>query len=463
MDLQPLGAVGEVTGSCHLIHVNRHTILIDCGMFQGGRKEEHRNREPFPFEPASIDAVILTHAHIDHSGRLPLLIKAGYRGPIYTHPATTDLCRIMLKDAAYLAERDAEWENRKRQRKHLPPVEPLYTVKDVDRTLPHFQDLNYRQDREILPGVSVRLQDAGHILGSAIVELWLQEKGVRQKIVFSGDLGHNGAPILRDVTPIGQADHVVMESTYGNRQHKPLDETIREIESILEAAWRAGGNVLIPAFAVGRTQEILYLFRKYYREWNMSHWEIFLDSPMAIDATEIYTRHFRLYDKEATALLGDEEMTALLPNLIMSMTPEQSMRINNIHSGAIIVAGSGMCNGGRIRHHFKHNLWRRNCHVIISGFQARGTLGRQLVDGAKRIRLWGETIAVGATIHTVGGLSAHADQDGLCDWYAHFQGQPPVLLVHGEPEAQSILATRLRREFSAPTTIARPGTQIDIN
>ncbi len=463
MYIQCFGAAGEVTGSCHLIEVNGQKILLDCGMIQGRAKDEERNREPFPFDPEEINAVVLSHAHIDHSGRLPLLIKSGYSGPIYTHRATCDLCKIMLRDSAYLAERDADWENRKRERKHLSLVKPLYDLDDVEQTIPHFQDLEYDQTREILPGITVRLQDAGHIIGSAIVELWLEEKGVKRKIVFSGDLGQNGVPILRDVSTISEADQVIMESTYGDRLHKPMEKTVVELKEILEAAFKSKGNVLIPAFAVGRTQEILFLFKKYYKEWQIDRWQIYLDSPMAIDATEIYTKHHDLYDKEATVLLGGHQMTKLLPNLTMSMTSEQSMQLNNMRSGAIIIAGSGMCNGGRIKHHFKHNIWRRNCHVVISGFQARGTLGRSLVDGAKHIRLWGETIVVGATVHTVGGLSAHADQDGLCEWYQHFKNRPPLLLVHGETEAQDILATRLRQEFHAPVRIAKWGEKIELS
>jgi len=432
MFLQCIGAVGKVTGSCHLIEINRHRLLLDCGMIQGGAKDVARNREPFGFDPTEIDAVVLSHAHIDHSGRLPLLVKSGYAGPIYTHWATCDLCKIMLNDSAYLAERDAEWENRKRERKHLALVEPLYDKEDVEQALPLFQGLEYDTTKEILPGVKVRLQDAGHIIGSAIVELWLEENGVERKIVFSGDLGQDHVPILRDVTKIAEADQVIMESTYGDRLHKPMEKTVVELKEILEAAFKNKGNVLIPAFAVGRTQEILFLFKKHYKEWQIDRWQIYLDSPMAIDATEIYTKHHDLYDKEARDLLGGKEMTTLLPNLTISLTSEQSMQLNTIKSGAIIIAGSGMCNGGRIKHHFKHNIWRRNCHVVISGFQARGTLGRSLVDGAKHIRLWGETISVAATIHTVGGLSAHADQDGLCEWYRHFKNRPPLLLVHGE-------------------------------
>lgn len=463
MHIEFHGAAGEVTGSCHLIEVQGRRLLLDCGMIQGRAKDEARNREPFPFDPATIDAVVLSHSHIDHSGRIPLLVKSGFSGPVYTHRASRDLCRIMLKDAAGLSERDAKWENRKRERKHLPLIEPLYTVADAQLAMTSFKGMQYGVRKKILPGVSVRLSDAGHILGASIVELWLEENGVQRKIVFSGDLGHNGAPILRDVTPIKDADLVMMECTYGDRLHRTLEETQQELVSIQEEASQAKGNILIPAFAVGRSQELLFLFGKYYKEWNLSRWHIFLDSPMAIQATEVYSRYSELYDAEAAELWHRHRQHSLLPNLHFTRTANQSMAINQIRSGAIIIAGSGMCNGGRIKHHFKHNIWRRDCHVVISGFQAMGTLGRQLIDGAKRIRLWGETINVAAKIHTVGGLSAHADQNGLVDWYKNFNGRPPLVLVHGEEVAATRLSQRLSDELHAPVRIAKKADVLDLN
>jgi len=462
MHIEFHGAAGEVTGSCHLVEVSGRRLLLDCGLIQGRAEDEARNHEPFPFDPRSIDAVILSHAHIDHSGRIPLLIKSGFSGPVYTHRASRDLCRIMLKDAAYLSERDAQWANRKRERKHLPPIDALYTVADAQIAMSQFKGVQYCVKKRLFPGVTMRLSDAGHILGSSIVELWLEEQGVRRKVVFSGDLGHNGAPILRDVTNVEEADLVIMESTYGDRLHRTLEETEREIIDIQAAAGRARGNILIPAFAVGRSQELLFLFGKYYDEWHLDRWHIFLDSPMAIQATEVYARHSELYDREAAGLWRRHREHSLLPNLHFTRTANQSMALNRIRSGAIIIAGSGMCSGGRIRHHFKHNIWRRNCHVIISGFQAAGTLGRQLVDGARRIRLWGETITVAAKIHTVGGLSAHADQNGLIDWYKGFRSGPPLILVHGEAQAAASLSERIRGELNAPVRIAQKIDSIDL-
>jgi len=456
------GAAGEVTGSCHLVEVGDKRILLDCGLIQGDRRAEERNRQPFPFDPKAIDAVVLSHAHIDHSGRIPLLIQSGFRGPVYTQHASKDLCRIMLKDSGYLAERDAEWENRKRQRKGLKPVEPLYTMRDAIVAMKRFRGLPYGKRQRILPGITIRFVDAGHILGSSIVELWLEEAGESRKLVFSGDLGHAGAAILRDPTPVAEADLVLMESTYGDRLHRERAETWTEIAEVIRKAKAARGNILIPAFAVGRTQEILYHFARNFEDWGLGEWEIFLDSPMAIEATGVYLRHSELYDPEAAALWKRNNEQPLLPNLRLSRTGNQSMQLNRIRSGAIIIAGSGMCNGGRIRHHLKHNIWRDSCHVLIVGFQARGTLGRALVDGAKHIRLWGETIKVQANIHTIGGLSAHADQAGLIGWYGHFRDKPPLMLVHGEPEASEVLRAELAGRTNAPIRIAAPGQRIDL-
>jgi metallo-beta-lactamase family protein len=460
LQIQFLGAAGEVTGSCHLVQVGEKRILLDCGLIQGSPKDEARNREPFLFDPKAIDAVILSHAHIDHSGRLPLLIKSGYSGPIYTHRATVDLCRTMLRDAAFLSEKDAEWENRKRERKGLPLVEPLFTIQDAEAALRQFKGLNYGQRKRLLPGIAVRLSDAGHILGSAIIELWLGEQETAYKLVYSGDLGRSGMPILADPTPIWHADLVLMESTYGNRLHRTWEQTLTELAGIFDATLSNGrGNILIPAFAVGRTQEILYLFAKYYQEWGLERWSIFLDSPMAVEATEAYVSNSELFDEESLKLWRHHQERSLLPNLRFTRTAEESMQINRIHSGAIIIAGSGMCNGGRIKHHLKHNAWRKDCHIIITGYQARGTLGRSLVDGAKYIKLWGETVKVAASVHTVGGLSAHADQAGLRNWYAHFEGHPPVVLVHGEMPVAEELARHLHQELAAPVQIAQPGLQ----
>lgn len=437
------GAAGEVTGSCYLLEAGAHRILIDCGLFQGGADVEAMNAEAFAFSPGSIDAVILTHAHIDHSGRLPLLVKRGFRGRIHTHRATLDLARIMLKDSAFLAERDAERETRKRGRRGDPAVEPLYTIDDVASALGHFEPHEYGERIQLLPGISFCLRDAGHILGSAIIELWVDAVGIERKIVFSGDLGHSGAPLLKDCETIDGADVVLMESTYGDRAHRSWNETYAEMGAILADANAAKGNVLIPTFAVGRAQELLYLFSTHFDDWDLGRWQIFLDSPMAIEATGIYSKHTDLFDRETKTHAVQSGPLFSLPNLHLTETPDASMGINKFSSGAIILAGSGMCTGGRIRHHIQHNISKSGNHLMIVGFQARGTTGRALVDGVEKLRLWGEEHQVAAKVHTVGGLSAHAGADELVKWCCGFDGRPEFILVHGEPAATAALARTL--------------------
>ncbi len=461
MQLRFLGAAREVTGSCFLLETDRAKVLIDCGLIQGNPADEARNRDPFPFVVGDIDAVVLTHAHLDHSGRIPLLIKSGYGRHIYTQRATRDLCRIMLKDSGHLQEKDAEWENRKRERKGLRKVEALYTVADAQASMRYFRAMDYGVEQRIAPGVWLRLHDAGHILGSAIAELRVQDDRGERVLVFSGDLGHSGAPILRDPALVQRADLVVMESTYGDRCHRSWESTWDELHGVLREAREARGNILIPSFAVGRTQLLLYVLKQHYEDWGLQGWQMFVDSPMAIEATEVYAWHWRLYDKEAAQARSQNGDPFSPPDLHLSRTPNQSMAINKIRSGALIIAGSGMCTGGRIKHHLKHNLWRNDCHVIIVGFQAQGTLGRALVDGARHVRLWGETIRVGAKIHTVGGLSAHADQGELLRWYEGFDGRPPVALVHGEEDAMRILGDVLH-ERGAKVSRPRRGEVLKI-
>ena len=333
---------------------------------------------------------------------------------------------------------------------------------DAKIAMRKFKVLGYAKKKRILPGVELRLSDAGHILGSSIIELWLDDGGKSRKLVFSGDLGRSGMPVLEDPAMIRQAGFVVMESTYGDRLHRSWEDTHRELHEVFNRAADGKGNILMPAFAVGRTQEILYLFARYYKEWGLERWHIFLDSPMAIEATRVCTQHADLFDAETAALWRENGSESLRPNLHISHTPNQSMAINKIRRGAIIIAGSGMCTGGRIKHHLKHNIWRRECQLLITGFQARGTTGRALVDGARRIRLWGETIRVAAQVHTIGGLSAHADQLARKNWYANFKGRPPLTLVHGEEKSIKGLAACLRQELAAPVHIARPREVLEL-
>lgn len=343
MQIEFYGATSGITGSCHILRVNGETILLDCGLIQGRRKEAEKNRHPFPFPPNEISAVVLSHGHIDHSGRIPLLVKQGYRGPIYAQNATADLCDILLQDSAFLQEKDAQYENKWRKRKKKPLIEPLYTKKDARAALNNFIGLRYKEKREILPGVHIRFQDAGHILGSSSVEIWLNENGSERKIVFSGDLGQYDTPILNDPEIVKSADHLIIESTYGNRRHRDRKDTIDEIGKIILDAAHGKGNLLIPAFSIGRSQEILYYLGKYYDNWELDHWQVFLDSPMAIRASKVYWEYPHLYDEDATKLRRRVHEMPRLQNLILTESPQESMAINRFKSGAIIISASGMC------------------------------------------------------------------------------------------------------------------------
>lgn len=462
MEIEFYGAAGEVTGSCHVLRAGGSTVLFDCGLIQGSRADEERNRDPFPFDAEKIDAVVLSHAHLDHSGRLPLLVKRGFRGPIWAQQATGELTAILLADAARLGERDAEYLSRKTGRN----IKPLYTFEEGEQVMRQMRGVDYRQTFDVVPGVRVCFRDAGHILGSCAVEVFVEEEDARRKVVFSGDLGQYGAPILKDPEAIDTADVVLMESTYGNRRHRDREATLREIGEIIGAARSERGNVLIPAFAIGRSQEVLYELGKHYDDWGLDRFQVFLDSPMAIEASKVYWEHTDLHDAEATRLGGQNGGRnggmPLLPNLHLTRETEHSMAINAIQSGAIVIAGSGMCTGGRIVHHLKHNLGGERNHVMIVGYQARGTLGRRLVDGAERVRIHGRDVPVKAKIHTVGGLSAHGDQEDMARWYGGMEGHPPVYLVHGEREAQGEFGKFLEDRFGCSVNLPGPGEKLDL-
>jgi len=459
LQLQFFGATEEVTGSLYVLRAGNRTILLECGLLQGGHDHEERNTRPFPVDVADIDAVILSHAHIDHSGRIPLLVKRGYRGPVFAQHATRALCSIMLPDSGYLNEKDAEWENHRRRQRGEPLVQPLYTREDAEACIGNFETIGYDQPTEILPGIQLRFLDAGHILGASIVELRITSGSKTRTVVFSGDLGYRDAPVMNSPTGLRHADLVILESTYGDRLHRPIAETLAEIGALFETARAAQGNILIPSFTVGRTQDLLYLLSEHADEWNLDHWHVFLDSPLGIEANEIYARYEQLYEPR---LFGPNAGLPDLPNYHATRSSAESMAINAIRSGAIVIAGSGMCTGGRILHHLKNNVWRPECHIVIVGFQAFGTLGRRLVDGADEIRLWGDSYAVRAKVHTIGGLSAHGDQSDLLDWYGGFDDHPPVWLVHGEPGAQAVLRDRLKQQFNAPVEIAKYQQIVDI-
>lgn len=438
------GAVNGVTGSAYLLETDNTKLLLECGLIQGSREEEKENRKPFPFPVDKLDAIVLSHAHLDHSGRIPKIVKDGYSGPIYMTHSTCELLEIMLKDAAFLEERDTDWENKHKSRAGEPKISPLFTNEDVIAALSLCNGINYRQKQKISEDITLCFYDAGHILGSAIVELIVRDRNEEKILVFSGDLGNGCAALLRDPEIIEKADTLLLESTYGDRNHRPIDQTLIELEDIIAQASKDGGNILIPSFAVGRTQEIIFRLGELYQQGKLHHRAVFLDSPMAIAATEVYHRYQDVFNHEDRALLRGAETGTLhtfLPILRYSTTTEESMALNRIEKGAIIIAGSGMCNGGRIRHHFKHNLWKEDAHVIIVGYQVAGTPGRALVDGAKTFRFGREDIAVHATIHTLGGFSAHADRTQLLAWASKFKEPlPKLFLVHGESEAKTILS-----------------------
>lgn len=451
-ELQFFGATERVTGSLYVLTAGHSRIVLECGLVQGMADEEARNREPFPFSAEEIDAVVISHSHIDHSGRVPLLVKQGYTGPVYTHEASKALCEIMLPDSGYLNEKEAEWENKKRGRRGKLRVMPLYTREEAEACIQQFVGLEYEVPMEIAPGVTLTLFDAGHILGSSIVQLVYNDNGSQRTLVFSGDLGYRDAPLMDPTTRLKQADAVLMESTYGDRNHRPIGETIEQLTAVFESARAAQGNVLIPAFTVGRTQDLLYLMAEHQEAWGLGNWNIFLDSPMGISATKVYSKYRNLF---AAQLFEPKSDYPELPNLYATRSVEESMTINEMESGAIIIAGSGMCTGGRILHHLKNNIWRPQCHLLIVGYQANGTLGRRLVDGADEIRLWGDSYRVRARLHTIGGLSAHGDQEDLVDWYSSFENRPPVYLVHGEERAQQPLVEKLKNDLQAPAHIAK--------
>jgi metallo-beta-lactamase family protein len=462
MQIEFYGAASGVTGSCHILRMEDKTILLDCGLIQGRREEVEKNRRPFPFSADEIDAVVLSHGHIDHSGRIPLLVKQGYQGPIYTQNATADLLEILLQDSAYLQEKDAQYANKRRKRKNKELIEPLYTVNDAIEALNNVNGLRYREKTEILPGVQIRFQDAGHILGSASVEVWLHEKGKERKIVFSGDLGQYDTPILNDPAIITNADHVIVESTYGNRRHRGRQATIEEIGQVIQDAAHNKGNLLIPAFSIGRSQEILYYLGKYYDEWELNRWEVFLDSPMAIKASKVYWEYPHLYDEEATKLRKKVNEMPHLRNLHLTQSPQESMAINRIKSGAIIISASGMCTGGRILHHLKHNISHDGSHIMIVGYQAHGTLGRKLVDGHPSVGIYGDEYRVKANIHTVGGLSAHADIDDLITWVKNFTNKPEIHVVHGEDESKQNFCNKLKSELGLKAYVPDPGDILEL-
>lgn len=449
MKLMFLGADHEVTGSCHYIEACGKSILLDCGMEQG--RDTYENQE-IPVAAGRIDYVFLSHAHIDHSGLLPLLHKNGFQGQIYATEATTDLCRIMLLDSAHIQEFEAQWRNRKNKRAGKAPFEPLYTTEDAMAVMEHFVPCDYMKEIEVCEGVKIRFTDVGHLLGSSSIEIWLTENGVSKKIVFSGDIGNINQPIIHDPRYTTEADYVIMESTYGDRYHTAPPDYVAELAGQIQQTFDRGGNLVIPSFAVGRTQEMLYFIRE-IKERRLVHghdgFKVYVDSPLAIEATRVFAENYLdCYDTAAMALVQKGINPLTFQGLEVAVTPDDSMAINFDKSPKVIISASGMCEAGRIRHHLKHNLWRPECTILFVGYQAIGTLGRNIIEGEKEVRLFGETITVNAHIEELAGVSGHADKKGLLNWVNHFEKKPErVFVVHGEDLVCEDFTKCLKEEY----------------
>ena len=470
MNITFCGAAKEVTGSNHLVEAAGKKFLVDCGLIQGRVAEEERNAEPFIYNPKEIDFMLLTHAHIDHSGRIPKLIKEGFKGAIYATKPTCELSRIMLADSGHIQEAETEWKNRKRKREGKTLLEPLYTSKEGEESLKHFIPVSYMDIIEIDENIRVRFNDAGHMLGSSIIEVWITENGKTTKIVFSGDLGNNDIKLLQPPSPITTADYVVMESTYGDRLHMKYkgDEKAEKFLDIVSTTLRRGGNVVIPSFAVGRTQEILYELnaikeRKNEPEINAKYKElmnatVYVDSPLAITATEIFKRNLELFDDEAQERIKRGDNPLEFDGLKFTKTVEESVALNENTKPCIIMSASGMCDAGRIKHHLKHNLWNPLNTILFVGYQAPNTLGRRIVEGEKVVKIFGEEIAVNAQIEYIEGYSGHADQEWLMNFIYSFRDKPKkVFLVHGEERAQKVLKEKIEKDIEVSTIIPEFG------
>ena len=460
MKIQFLGAAGTVTGTCFYLQTSEVKMLVDCGMFQG-EDAYTVNKENFAFNPNEIDCLFLTHAHIDHSGLIPRLVKEGFKGKIIATSATADLAELMLYDSAHIQETDSVMHTKKALRAGKEPVIPLYTIEDVRAAISFFSKTPYGKIEHIGKGIKCRFIDAGHILGSGSLEMWFQDGPMEKKIIFSGDIGKKGNPIINDPSMATEADYIVMESTYGNRLHKPMSETINELVEAIKVTFKRGGNVIIPAFSIGRTQDLLYDLNRLVREGRLYNINVYIDSPLAEKATKTYLAHPECFDEEAKRLISGNVIGDAV-KVKFTHSVEESMALNKIKSNAVIIAGSGMCDGGRVRHHLKYNLWRPECSIIFVGFQARGTLGRRIVDSAKMVHIFGEEIAVKAKVYTLGGFSAHADQKELLEWLSGFKGSPGVFVVHGEQETAVSFSELIKEKYGFVTHVPAKGETFEL-
>jgi len=469
MKIMFCGASSGVTGSCHLLKTEKHNLLMDCGQFQGGKAQEILNYEPFPFEPAEVEAMILSHAHIDHCGRIPLLVKRGFRGKIYCTDATADLLEVMLLDSAHIHEMDAEWQSKRNMRAGKPAVEPLYTTADAQESLKYVAPILYDQQIQINEDMKIVFNDAGHILGSAITEIWVREEEKESKVVFSGDLGMENRAILRDPTIIKKADCVIMETTYGNRVHGKNSTGISQLIEIVLKTIKRGGTVVIPSFAVGRTQELIFEFNRFYEKSSPDYKkeldgvEVIVDSPMATNATEVFRKNAQVFDEETKEYIMRGDNPLDFKNLRFTRSTEESQALNMDKRPKVIISASGMCEAGRIRHHLKHNLWDARNSIVFVGYQAQGTLGRSILEGKKDVTLFGEEVHINAQIYNLEGFSGHADRNGLFSWVSGFRQKPgQIFLVHGEEDSKKDFAKLLNDELGYDPIVVLGNSEFEI-
>lgn len=463
MRIRFLGAAGDVTGSAYHVLTKDASILVDCGFFQGRKAESAKNRRTAQIEDGKLDAVVLTHGHLDHIGRLPLLTRNGYKGPIFGTRPTINLATLVLKDSLNIQKQDLKRENQKRARAKLPPLEPLFEEADVRKLKPLTAQVKYNQRFPVAPGIEARLVDAGHVIGSSSVELTVSENGHKKVVVFSGDLGPRGAPLLNDPVPFTEADAVIMESTYGDRTHRSLHDTAIEGREIIARAIQNKAKILVPVFAIGRTQLLLYLLAGAFKKKTLPPFPIYIDSPMAIEATRIYRSNNELFDSEALEMVQSGDLGRGLASARPCVKPGESRALNGVKGPCLIMAGSGMCTGGRIMHHLRHNLPIPETAVLIVGFQSPGTLGRKLVDGAKTLMMFGEEVPVRASVHTMGGFSAHADQNGLLDWFGVMApSRPRTIVTHGEDRARKAFSEQLKKRFGVRAECPALDDEIEI-